>query len=247
MSPEAVGAPGAIEPPKTGAGRFLIGGWLGVLAGILAVDTAVVAIEIAVAYAHGVVPLDAATVVTASVLILVGNALYLGSIFFYRRGFVQLRRFDAKFWWATVLCLAGSLGFLLLIVSAIVVARDPSPVVACLHGPLVDLRVCLQTGLPLGEDAALVGLGLAWVGGAGISLGLYLSGRHLHHRWWTFAAVAYGAFLLALLIPFLASVFPMPVFETLEWLLPVLALAAPVSVLLGARAAGRSQREGESV
>jgi len=241
---------GGPNPAEKGLSRLLLGGILGIVASVLAVDLAVTVIDF-VLYGQGtLLPIDPRSVRVVGALLLIGDVLYLISIFLYRRSFAQLRAYESRLKWASALGLVGSIGFGLLVVVSGIVLGDPQPLVGCLHGPLSELRACFQASLPVGEYSALVGFVCSWIGAWGVGLGFLLSARPLRQPWIFLGGILYLLFALLLAVPFVAAYTPVSGFEYLDWALPTLALLGPLCVLLGSFGAWgelRPKRSGEPV
>lgn len=172
---------------------------------------------------------------TTSILVLAGAILFLLSFLFYRRSFLALRKVDGGFTSAAVLCLVGSLGFLLVLVGAALVIGDSSSLLGCVNGHPSQALSCLRSSEPFGAYTGLIGFWLAWLGGVGIVLGLLRAGGRYRSGPITDGAVAYAILLLILVGPFLALVVFVPYTEYLLALAPFLTVAAPALVWSGSR------------
>jgi hypothetical protein len=169
-------------------------------------------------------------------LVLIGALLLLVSLFLYRRAYAALRKVASGFWAASILCLIGSIGFLLLLISAAVVVGNSSSLVACTNGAPTHLLTCLRSQQPLGAYTALLGFWLGWLGGLGIVLGLLLAGRRFRRGAYAAGGVAYALLLLILIGPFVATLVTLPDIGYLLLLVPILGVLAPAAVLAGSRA-----------
>lgn len=217
-----------------GAGRIGVGAGLG-FAGALCAIVVPLAFLFLVDEVHsGFFVFNSSLVQTTSILVLLGAILLLLSLFFYRRSFSALRKVDRRFVGASVLCIIGSLGFLLLLIAAAVVVGNANSLLACAHGQPSHALSCLKSGQPLGAITGTVGFLLGWLGGLGIVLGLFLAGNRFQVGALSGSAVVYTVLLLILLIPFLALVVTLPNLAALVLLAPILAILAPALALVGA-------------
>lgn len=223
------------EQDSKGVSRLILGAWIGLLAAVVAIVVPVLALMITALAPSGFFSLGTGLLQFSGTLVVVGAVLYIVSLFAYRRAFAALRKADAEFWFASVLCLVGSVGFLLIIVAAAVLAGTASSVLTCVHGAPSHVLGCLESGQPLGAYSALVGFACAWVGGVGVVLGLTLSSDRFARRMIAFGALIYLLFLFALLIPFVELVAKLPGVGYLLVILPVLSIVGPLLVLAGAR------------
>jgi hypothetical protein len=177
-----------------------------------------------------------------SLLLLAGAILFLISLILYRLAFSTLRTVDVRFTVASVLCLVGSLGFLLLIVAVALLFGGTGSLLTCLHGQPSHALSCLRSGEPLGAYTGLAGFWLGWLGGLGIVVGLGSAGRRFRRGSLTGGALLYALLLLVLIGPFLALIYAVPGQQYLLIVAPLLALLAPIAVLSGSRMAPVSVR-----
>jgi len=161
--------------------------------------------------------------------------LFLVSLFVYRRGFAVLRKVDGRFAVASVLCIIGSIGFLLLLVSAALLVGASNSLIQCIHGAPSHALSCLRSGQPLGAYTGLVGFWLGWLGGLGIVVGLSLAGRRYRNGTVSGGAALYAILLLVLIGPFVALVTPLPGLQYLLLAAPIFIVLAPGLVLGGTR------------
>jgi hypothetical protein len=223
-----------VEDAK-GSHRIAVGAGLGVAGAAITLLLPFVLIWYAVYSPGGFLQLNSNLVRDLSYLFLAGAILFLLSLFLYRRGFAVLRGVDRRFTVASVLCLVGSLGFLLLLVAVIVILGSTDSLVSCLHGQPSHALTCLRSGQPLGAYTGLVGFWLGWLGGVGLVLGLASAGRRFGRGVLYGAAGIYAVLLLALVGPFLGLIFPVPGAQYLFLLAPLLALLAPLLAYSGTR------------
>ena len=170
---------------------------------------------------------------TISILVLAGAILFVLSLFLYRRGFAAFRHVDPRFATASVLCLVGSIGFLLLLVTAVLLFGASSEFVTCIHGAPSHALTCLSSSAPLGAYAGLAGFVLGWVGGLGIVLGVRLSGRRYRRTGISAGSFLYAVLLLVLVGPLVAALYAFPYAVYLLAAAPFLLVLAPGLVLGG--------------
>ena len=221
----------------TGLGRLGAGAGLGLAGGLLGVLLPIAFVELA---RYDVTPFfvfDARLFQTLGLLVLVGALLLFLSLFLYRRAFVALRSEGGAFPFAAGMCLVGSLGFLALLVTAILVVGSSDALAACVGGRPTQLLACLRANSPLGGATAVLGFWLGWIGGVGIVLGLLSSGSRFRQSGFSAGGALYAILLLVLVGPFLSLLYPIPEVAELLLLVPVLLLIAPAFVLGAARGA----------
>ncbi len=224
------------ELDQKGAGRIGLGAGLGLAGAIVAIVVPAIFLFIAADHPIGFLTIDTTFIQVNSILVLAGAILLLLSLFFYRRSFSALRRVDPRFYVASVLCILGSLGFLLLLVAAAIVVGDSSSLLACVKGSPSHALSCLESGEPFGAVTSILGFLLGWIGGVGIMIGLFIAGNRFRSGSLGASAFFYGLLLIILLIP-LASLFvSIPYDSYLLLLSPVFALIAPGLALGGAAA-----------
>jgi hypothetical protein len=229
----AVTADETAERDRKGAFRLGLGAWLGLFAAVIAIVLPSVAIFASSYNPGGFFAFSTSLLQTSTVLILVGAVLFLLSLFIYRRAFSVLRKLDPDFSLASFLCLLGSLGFVLILVAAAVVTGSASNVLGCISGQPSHALSCLQANQPLGAYTAIVGFVLAWLGGLGIVLGLWVAGGYFGERLLDLGAIVYLFFLFLLLAPLVELAVPFEGGQFLLVIVPVMSFAAPAFVLLG--------------
>jgi hypothetical protein len=225
-----------------GVNRLAIGAGLGLAGGILAIVLPIALFWVSAYDPGGFFTFSTGLVQVTSILLLAGAILFLLSLFVYRRAYVSLRKVDRRFVGASVLCLVGSLGFLLLVVSSAVLLGSTSSLLSCLHGQPSHALSCVRGSSPLGAYTGLAGFWLGWLGGVGIVSGLLLGGRRFRRGSLTGGGVLYALLLLALIAPFLDLVYT---FQGAQYALlaaPFLVLLAPAFVFGGSRRPPTSAR-----
>jgi len=220
---------------QTGAFRLATGAALGLAAALLGIVIPVLLVLIASYDPGGFVALNQAGFLEATGLfILAGALLFIFCFLIYRNGFAHLRKVDRRFTIASVLCLVGSLGFLLILVAAVVIVGSSASLLTCINGQPSHALSCLRSGQPLGAYTGLIGFWLGWLGGVGIVLGLSAGSSRFHNREVGLGAAFYALLLLVLIGPFVALVVTFPGDQYILFAVPVLALLAPFFVYLGA-------------
>jgi len=223
------------EQDEAGLYRIVTGAALGFAAALLLVVVPVAFLLVAAYAPGGFLSLQQTGLLDAiGLLVLAGAILFLLSLFVYRRAFAHLRKVDRRFLLASVLCLIGTIGFLLVLVAAIVLVGSAGSLESCLSGHPSHALTCLRSGQPLGAYTGLVGFWLAWLGGVGIVLGLSAGASRFKTREVGVGAVFYAILLLALIGPFVALVISFPGVQYLLVVVPFLSLLAPFFVYRGA-------------
>jgi len=216
-----------------GAGRLGLGAGLGFVGAVITIALPVIFLFLAADFPVGFFTLSASLVEVTAILVLTGAILLFLSLFLYRQSYSALRKIDPRFFVASVLCILGSIGFLLLLVAAAVVVGNTSGLISCVSGHPSHALTCLESGQPFGAVTAILGFLLGWIGGVGIMIGLLLAGSRFRAPPLTGAGICYGLLLLILLVP-LASLFvSIPYVAYLLLLSPLLALAGPFLALWG--------------
>ena len=224
---------------EKGAGRLALGAWFGLFAGLLAVVIPILVLEISKYSPVGFFTLAADSLLTSSIVVVIGALLFAVSMYFYRSAFSKMRKYDPLLWGATILCLVGSIGFLLLVISAGFLAGHTDTLEGCLKGPASGILSCIEAGQPFGGFTAVVGFACAWLGGLGIVVGLLVSSGHLGRGSIGLGGILYLIFLIVALIPFIGLIVEFPGVHYVLLLLPIFVIAAPALVLVGSRSAKR--------
>ena len=227
------GGPGG--PDATGVRRLATGAGLGLAGGLAAVILPIAFLWLSARNPGGFFTFGHDLIEATSVLVLAGSILFVLSLILYRRAFANLRKVDPRFTVSSALCLIGTVGFLLLIVTAVLLFAGSDALLNCLHGEPSQTLRCLRSAEPAGAVTGLLGFLLGWVGGVGIVLGVATAGRRFHQRSLVGGAVLYALLLLVLAGPF---AFALVAFAGVEYLLlavPILTVLAPAFVLEGAR------------
>ncbi len=223
------------EQDVRGSHRIAVGAGLGVAAAGITLLLPFVLLWWSLYDPGGFFVLNSTLVRDVSYLLLAGAILFLLSLFLFRRGFAVLRGVDPRFTVASVLCLIGSLGFLILLVAVVVVIGSANSLLSCIHGQPSHALSCLRSGQPLGAYTGIIGFWLGWLGGVGIVLGIASAGRRFSRGVLYGSAALYALLLLALVGPFLGLIYPVPGAQYILLLTPVLALLAPALAYAGTR------------
>ena len=222
------------EEDQKGLFRIATGAGIGLAAALLSVVIPMAFLLVAAYAPGGFLSLHQTAFIDAmALLILAGALLFLFSLFIYRRGFAHLRKVDPRFTVASILCLIGSIGFLLVLVAAIVIVGSASSFLSCMNGAPTHALSCLRSGEPLGAYTGLVGFWLGWLGGVGIVLGLSAGSSRFKTREIGLGAVFYAILLVLLVGPFVSLVVSFPGAEVFLFLVPILAVLAPYFVFRG--------------
>ena len=226
---------GTLEENRTAARRIGWGALFGLAAAVLAIGIPSIAIFLVTLHPGGALAFGTGLVELSGGLVLAGALLYILSLFLYRRSFAALRRLDAEFALASALCLVGSVGFVLLLVAATVLAGTASSLQNCLAGHPSHALACLASNAPLGAYTAIAGFVLGWLGGLGVVFGLWLAGSHYQRRGVDLGAVLYLFFLLVLLVPFFELAASFTGGNVFLLVVPLASVLAPLFVLIGIR------------
>lgn len=227
MSPDA--------EEQRGLQRFRLGAAVGVIGGLVGLVLPV-SVNLLAFYDYIGVPTAGATLVDlTSIFVILGALLFAVSLLIYRYGFVALRRVDPWFYTASILCLVGSVGLLLIILAAGLALQSSPTLAQCIQGTPSLTMTCLQAVQPLTAYSVVVGFWLAWFGALGIVVGLGMGARRYHGVRLGAGSAAYAVLLLVLIDPFIALLFPVGGWQYPLLTLPVLALAAPLLVYFGCR------------
>lgn len=229
------GPASAQEAEVKGLGRLGTGAGVGLAGGIIGIVLPIVFLWLTTHNPGGFFAYDTMLVDTTGFFVLAGSILLLVCLFLYRQGFSSLRGADGRFAIASVLCVVGSVGFLLILVSAAILVGASSSLIQCLHRSPSGALSCIRSGQPFGADTGLVGFWLGWLGGLGIVIGLALAGRRYHSGAIQGGASLYAFLLLVLVGPFLALLTPLPGINYLLLAVPVFIVLGPGLVLGGAR------------
>lgn len=224
------------EEDETGLYRIATGAGIGFAAALLAIVFPIAFLLVATYDPGGFVSLHQTALVDAIGLLILGGALlFLFSFFLYRRGFAHLRKVDPRFTIASVLCLIGTVGFLLVLVAAVFLIGSANSLLTCVNGQPTHALSCLRSSQPFGAYTGLIGFWMGWLGGVGIVLGLFAASSRFRVRSIGFGAFLYVLLLLVLIGPFVALVVTFPGSEFIVGVVPFLSLLAPYFVFHGAR------------
>ncbi|MGA8542323.1 MAG: hypothetical protein WB947_02095 [Thermoplasmata archaeon] len=225
--------PNPQELEEKGVLRLGLGAGLGFAGAITAIVVPLTFLFLVANFPGGFFVWNSMFVEVLSILVIAGAILLLISLFVYRRSFAALRKVDRRFLAASVLCIIGSLGFLLLLVAVAVVANNSGSLLTCVRGPTSGALHCLESGQPLGAYTGLIGFFLGWIGGVGIVLGLLMAGGRFHNGSISAGGVVYALLLVVLILPFVALFVTVPGAKDLVIIAPLLAVVGPGLALAG--------------
>ncbi len=228
-------APPSSEQDQKGVSRLDLGAALGLVGAIVAIVIPISFVLLATYNPGGFFKFVGSLVEVTSLLVLAGAILLLLSLFIYRRSFAALRKVDDRFLLASILCIIGTIGFLLLVIAGAVAAGNSSSLVACTQGKPSQILSCLKSGQPLGAYTAIAGFEFVLVGIFGLILGLLSAGSRFHRGGYTAGGLLYGILLLAAIGPFISLLTPVPGIEYVVFVLPAVSIAAPAMVLIASR------------
>lgn len=229
--------PPANSPPgdEKGPRRFATGALFGVAGGIAGLVLPISLNFLAVYNPTDVLTRGPSVVELTTILVLAGAILLAVSFLFYRAGFSTLQKLDRWFYSASVLCILGSIGLMLILLSTVIALATTPSLVQCIQGAPSHTFRCLRTIEPLTAYSVIVGFWLAWLGGLGIVVGIELAGRRYRQPRFVAGGATYALLLLVLIDPFLGLLFPVGGWQYPLLLLPVLAVVAPAFVSSGSR------------
>ncbi|HXQ49322.1 MAG TPA: hypothetical protein VN842_06080 [Thermoplasmata archaeon] len=210
---------------QKGVRRIETGSVIGLAAGLVGIGLPI-ALVLFAAYAPGVKLLTGKQLIeVTAILAIAGALLFAISLLVFRLGFSTLRAFDHRFWSASVLCMLGSVGVLLLIVPIGIAFASSDAISNCIAGAPSHALTCIRSVSPLASYSATVAFWLLWLGGLGIVIGVGLAASRFHQALFYGGAAVYAVLLLGLLGPALGLLVPV---VSLTYPL----LAAPFLILL---------------
>jgi hypothetical protein len=174
-----------------------------------------------------------AVVASEGSLVAVGAVLLLVAFLLYRRAFGHLRHVDPHLRWATVLCLVGSLGAIVVVVAGALIGGGTSAVTGCLGGHATHALTCLRSADPTAGYLAVAGFWLAWLGAVGLAVGVILSGRRFQRPTVVAGGAVYAVLVLDVLVPFAGTLTSVPGTTYALAVAPVAAVLGPLLVYLG--------------
>jgi hypothetical protein len=188
-------------------------------------------------HTFGLLTFGATLLGLSGTLVLVGALLLALSFLFYRLGFGALRRTDGWFLSASILCTIGTVGLILVLIAAALALTSTPALAQCIQAAPSHAQSCLRAVPPLTAYSVVTGFWLAWLGGAGIVVGLVLGGRRHREMRLVAGGSVYALLLLVLIAPFTALLLPIGGWQYPLLTLPVLAVLAPALVLVGSHRA----------
>jgi hypothetical protein len=166
-----------------------------------------------------------------------GAALFAISLLAFRMGFGGFRKFERRFWTATILCTVGTVGWVLLILPAALALVSSDSLYLCVQGAPTHSLTCIQSVAPLAGYVAVIAFWLVWVGEVGIVVGLTLTSRRFRNSAIYAGTVLYGLLLLVFIAPFLGLLFASSPLTYAILAVALLGLMAPAFVAYGSGAA----------
>jgi hypothetical protein len=242
-------APEAASPPRPGPdtsrkalGRIATGSILGLAAGVVGLVLPVSLVLLATYQPTGTLLTGARLIEVTSILATAGVLLFALCLVAFRFGFSAVRRADPRFWTASVLCMLGTVGAVLLVVPIAIAFASSDAIANCIRGSPSHAIACVSTVSPLASDWAIAAFWLVWLGGLGIVIGVGLAASRFHQAWFYAGAAGYGFLLLGLLGPALGLVIrSIPITDPLL-AAPVLIFVASALTFHGTRRAADSPR-----
>jgi hypothetical protein len=218
-----------------GLRRIATGAAVGLAAGIMGLVTPIILVLFATYSPGTLFSLGRTLFEVTSILALAGALMFAISLLIYRLGFAALIKFDPRFWVASILCLLGTLGVLLIVVAIAIAYSSSDAMSQCIQGAPTRALSCVRSAAPLAAYSGTLGFWLAWLGGLGIVVGLALAGRRYTQASLYGGTAAYALLLLGLVAPSLGVLFAIGSLEYPLLLASVLAIIAPALVLGGSR------------
>ncbi len=181
----------------------------------------------------GLVTLGPTLIKATGLLAVAGTLLFALSLIAFRYGFAAFRKFERWFWSASVLCLVGTIGWLLLILPVGIALTSSTSLFACVRAAPSQALVCLRAVAPLASYVGILAFWLVWLGQLGIVVGLAFTGRRFREPWLHVGTALYALLLLVFIAPFIGLVFAGSVLAPAALAAIVLGLLAPAFVALG--------------
>jgi hypothetical protein len=170
---------------------------------------------------------------SAGLLAVVGTLLFAVSLIAFRYGFAAFRKFERWFWSASILCLIGTVGWVLLILPAGIALVASNALYLCVRAAPTNALVCIQSVTPLAAYVGIVAFWLVWLGQLGIVMGLALTGRRFRESSLHVGTGLYALLLLVFIAPFIGLVFASSALSYAVVATVVLGLLAPAFVAYG--------------
>jgi hypothetical protein len=216
-----------------GLHRLATGSTVGLAAGIVGLALPVTLFFFST-YSPGTLLIRSSTLIqVTAIMALAGAILFAISLLIYRFGFALLRAADKRFWAASVLCILGSIGVLLIVLPMLLAFATSDTMASCIQGAPSKTLSCLRSAAPLAAYVGIVGLWLLWLGGVGIVVGIGLASVRYREAWLTGGAALYALLLLGFIAPVLGFVFSIGGLVYPILALPVLVILAPAVISHG--------------
>ncbi len=228
-------APASSHPAwKRGARWLYAGGVFGGVGGLIGLALPLAFVYLAKYNPGGFFVIAPSLIRFTGLFVLAGSVLVLASFFCYRWAYSVLRQAHRGYWGASLLCLVGSSGLVLIAVAAAFATGGAVALEACVRGSYSNALSCVESASPVGAYAGLLGFWLGWIGAIGIAVGLFLASGSFRSPAYGAAGVLYALLLAVLVGPLVGLVHAVPYATYLLAAAPVLAILAPVFVA-GAR------------
>ncbi len=226
-----------VADESKGLRRISTGSTIGLVAGIVGLALPV-GLFLLATYSPGTILLNGPELIQATALLaLAGVLLFALSLSVYRLGFWALQSFDRGFWSASVLCLLGTVGAILIAIPIALAFAFSDAISNCIKGAPTHALTCLSSAAPLAASWAIVAFWLVWLGGLGVVVGIILAGRRYHQGWFYGGAALYALLLLGFIGPILGLLLPIGALTYPLILAPILILLAPAVTIHGSRIA----------
>ncbi len=181
----------------------------------------------------GLLTLGPTLIKATGLLAVAGTLLFALSLIAFRYGFAAFRKFERWFWIASVLCLVGTIGWLLLILPVGIALTSSTSLFDCVRAAPSHALVCLQAVAPLASYVGILAFWLVWLGQLGIVVGLAFTGRRFREPSLHVGTALYALLLLIFIAPFIGLMFANSVLAYAALAAIVLGLLAPAFVALG--------------
>ncbi len=234
---------GPLDPK--GLRWIVTGAGLGLAAAVTGLVIPVGLLLLAAYSPTGLLRLGPTLIQATGLLALAGTLLFAVSLVAFRYGFAAFREFERWFWSASVLCLIGTVGWVLLILPTGIALLSSASLFDCVQAAPTQALVCLRTVAPLANYLGVIAFWLVWLGQLGIVVGLAFTGRRFREPSLHMGTALYARLLLGCIAPFVGLVFASSALSYAAFAAVALGLLAPAFVAFGSdRPSADSQRPG---
>lgn len=181
----------------------------------------------------GLLRLGPTLIKATGLLAVAGTLLFAVSLIAFRYGFAAFRKFERWFWAASVLCLIGTVGWVLLILPVGIALTSSASLFNCVQAAPTHALICLQSVAPLASYVGVVAFWLVWLGQLGIVVGLAFTGRRFRETSLHVGTALYALLLLVFIAPFIGLVFASSALSYGALAAVALGLLAPACVAFG--------------